>query len=290
MNNDLPSWVSEYDEEYEQNNLKRKTFLIWGMGLAIISFLFVFITEYVDYLVKFQNLAFIAFFIGLVLFGYSNNTGKSDIYHKYLASMLYFCGHSLGKNSDFGSKLYIDKMDKHLKNCDKIITTINDSLIDGIYVKNTTDYVKKLRSLIKLLNKYYSSHQDYIIDKVDIAVQIIQLADLIHDDNGCITIKHITLIDLLSKNFKDGGVVEKTLYISKTEKIRSKIKTISSEIPYTFKLVAYIAIIIFIAYNLIYYIALSKDISQDDAFRLALTVSIASLVPALMVKDQIIKS
>lgn len=289
MTNDLPSWVSEYDEEYEQNNKKRKSFLIIGSSLIIISFLILFLTGSIEYLAKFRIVSFIVAFIGVGIYTYSSFIKKSHISHKYLASMLYFIGHTLEKNSDIQSRIYVDKMNKHIKNCDAIINTINKSLIEAIYVKNTSNYAKKLNSLIKLLNEFYINHQEYDIDKADIAQQIIQLADLIHDDNGYITDKHITLIDLLSGNLIDDGVVEKTLYISKNENFLSAFKTISSGIPYTFKLVVYIALIIFIAYNLISYVALSKGISQDTAFGMALTGSIAALVPALMVRDQIIK-
>jgi hypothetical protein len=115
------------------------------------------------------------------------------------------------------------------------------------------------------------------------------LADLIHNDNEYITDKHIDLIDLLSTDLTKNDVMEKPLNISKTEKIISTYETISSGIPYSFKLITYIIFIVFVVYNLINYVALSKGIAQETVFGMAITGSIAALVPALMVRDHIIK-
>jgi len=263
--------------------------LIIGFSLIIISFLFVTITEFNEFLAKFDYVGILVVMIGFILIASSSSSEKINNYNKYLASTFYFIGHDLEQNSDIQSEIYIGKMGKHLKNCDRIINTIDNSLRGGIYVKNTSNYINQLNKFIKLLNGYYVNHPKYDIDKADITQQIIQLADLIHNDNGCITDGHIKLIDLLCNDLTKHDVKEKSLYVSKTEKIRYTYKSITNGIPYNFRLLIYIVLIMFVAYYSINYMALSKDINQDAAFGFAVTGSIAALVPALMIKDYIIK-
>lgn len=290
MTNDLPSWVSEYDEEYSEKYKKSRIYLRIGLGFSIIIICYLLfpLSEYIESSEILKYVAVIGMFIGFFVL-LSGSPTIIDDYNKYLASMIYFIGHTLEKNSDIQSTMYISRMDNHLKNCDEIINTINGSFRDAMYVKNTSSYIEKLNKLIKLLNEFYINYPKYSIDKADIALQIIQLADLIHDDNGYITDKHINLIDLLSTDLTKNGVMEKTLYIPKTKNIISTCKTIRSEIPYNFKLVTYIALITLGGYKFIYYLALSEGITQDAAFKLAIGGCIAALVPALMVRDHIIK-
>jgi len=287
MPDDLPSWVLEYDEEYNKNNKNSKLLKIVGLGLIIISFLSMTISSFLENLYYLEYLSYIFIIIGTFLLIFS--VRREKYIPKYLASMIYFIGYNLEKNSDKDSKIYVSQMDKHLKNCDKILKKINRSIFDSLYVKNTKDYIIKLNKLIKLLNEFYINYPEYDINKSDISIQIIQLADLIQSDNGCVTDEHFKLIDLLVTDLTKKDVNEKPLNIFIIERIRLKLKAFIDGTPYSFKLIAYIIFTMVISYHLIYYLCLSKGISQEIALGYAIAGAVGLLIPALMIKDYIIK-
>lgn len=289
MPDDLPSWVLEYDEEYKRNNKNSKRLKIVGLGLIIIGFLSAIIYSFLENLYYLEYISYIFAGIGIFLVTFAFSFRREDYIHKYLASMIYFIGYNLEKNSDTKSKIYISQMDKHLKNCDKILKTIDGSIISSLYVKNTEDYIIKLNTLIKLLNELYINYPEYDINKTDVSIKIIQLADLIQSDNGCVTDEHFKLIDLLVTDLTKKDVNEKPLNIFIIERIRLKLKAFIDGIPYSFKLIAYIIFIIVISYHLIYYLCLSKGISQEIALGYAIAGVVGLLIPALMIKDSIIK-
>ena len=287
MRNDLPSWVFEYNTEYNNFKTKKNIYLPVAFGLYLLCFIFLVLAESIEYLVNYQFLLLIPIVIGFFLFVASID--RSHNYNKHLGSMLYYIGSELKNNSDPQSSMYISNMGAHLKNCDKIIKAVTISLRGSIYAKYTLNYTKKLSILVELINEFYVNYPKYDADKIDIAQQIIELANLIHDDNRCITDKHIKLIDCLISDLTKHDVMRKKLYVSKTQKITSTCKTTYNDAPYNFKLLAYIAVIIFVAYHLINVVALSKGITQDTAFGFAIGGSIGLLVPALLIKDNIIK-
>ena len=287
MIKDLPPWVFEYITEYNKIKTKKKIYPRVVLGIYILCFIFIVATESIDFLEQYIFLLPIPIIIGFFLLIVSID--RSHNYNKHLGSILYYVGYELKNNFDTQSSTYISKMDAHLKNCDEIIKTVNLSLRGSIYAKYTLNYTEKLSKLIKLLNEFYVNHPKYSADKIDIAQQIIELADLIHDDNRYITDKHIKLIDCLISDLTKHDVIEKRLYVSKTQKITSTCKSIYDNASYNTKLFVYIVVVIFVAYNLINVLALSKDLTQDAAFGYSIIGTVGLLVPALQIKDNIIK-
>ncbi len=119
--------------------------------------------------------------------------------------------------------------------------------------------------------------------------KIIQLADIIHSDKGYVTPEHVNLINSLVDDLRREDVKEKPLYVSKIKGITPMFKTRWGGLPDSLKLIIYIVIVFFIAYEFITYVALTKGIPQETAFGYAVGGSIAALVPALMIKDYILK-
>jgi len=226
--------------------------------------------------------------IGFFLFSVYFNK-KLSVVSKYLASMIYSIGFNLEKNSDPESKIYISNMENYLKNCDAIIKVVYTSLIRALYVKSTREYLKKLNQTIRLLNEYYVNYAIYEINKSEIVGKITNLANLIHKDEGYVTPEHFALINSLVDDFKRQDVKEKPLHISKTEEIISVSKAFIGGVPYTLKLIIYITFVFLITYKLIDFMALSKGVTQDTAFGYAIAGGIGALVPALMIKEHILK-
>jgi hypothetical protein len=203
--------------------------------------------------------------------------------------MVYSVGFHLEKNSDPESTLYISKMDSYLKNLVAIIKNINFSLRGATYVNNTRDYLKKLTKIIELINEYYINYPKYKIDKSIISKKMFQLADIMHNDKGYVTPEHINLINSLVDDLIIDNVKEKPIYVSKIKLIAPMLKTHWGGLPDSLKLIIYIVVVFFIAYEFITYVALTKGIPQETAFGYAVGGSIAALVPALMIKDYILK-
>lgn len=285
MTTDLPSWVPEFEEEYTKFRKKNK--ILWITGLVLTGIFLLGGSEVKNNsLLSLLNFALLI--IGMFLFTIYFNKKVSGV-SKYLASMIYSIGFNLEKNSDPESKIYISNMENYLKNCDAIIGVINNSLISALYVKSTKDYLKKLRQTIRLLNEYYNNYTKYEINKSEIVGKIINLANLIHKDAEYVMPEHFAIINSLVNDFTHQNVKEKPLHISKTEKIISVSKGFIGGVPYTIKLIIYIILVFSITYELINFLALSKGITQDTAFGYAIAGGIGALVPALMVKEHLLK-
>ena len=284
MVNEYPTWVNEYIEEYNQFKKKNKFRFILGLLFIIIGF-----TLAILYESTLDLLALIFIIFGSFLFAMYFSKELPYPLSNYLASMFYSLGINLEKNSDTESKIYLDKMDKYLKNCDNIIKNVDFSLRGGLYIKSIKEYTKKLNKLTRLLNQYYNNYSNYSIEKSEIAKKTIQLANLLHRDKEYLTDKHFDLINSMTNDLTNNNVEEKRLYASKTENIKNIFRKSISSIPYNVKLIVYIILVLIISYNSIIYWASNKGISNDTAFGFAITGSIAALVPALMIKDYILK-
>ena len=284
MVNEYPTWVNEYIEEYNQFKKKNKFRFILGLLFIIIGFFLAILYES-----TLDILALIFIIFGSFLFAIYFSKKLPYPLSNYLASMFYSIGINLEKNSDTESKIYLDKMDKYLKNCDTIIKNVDFSLREGLYIESIKEYTKKLNKFARLLNQYYNNYSNYSIEKSEIAKKIIQLANLIHGDKEYLTDKHFDLINSMTNDLTNNNVEEKRLYASKTENIKNIFRKSINSIPYNVKLIVYIILVLFISYNLIIYWASNKGISNDVAFGFAITGSIAALVPALMIKDYILK-
>ena len=242
MADKIPTWVDEYTEEYNQFYKKNKIFSLIGLIFIIIGLSSIILNkDEVD-------------IVGLIFFGFG--TYLYVIYYSkklpyplsnYLSSMFYSIGIGLEQNSDSESKIYLNNMDKHLKNCGKIIKGINYSLREGLYIKNTSAYTKKLHKLIKLLNNFYDNYSNSTIEKSEIAKKIIQLADLMHGDKEFITDAHFNLIDSITNDLTNNNVEEKRLYTSKTKNIKNIFIASINSIPYTLKLLIYVILILIIS-------------------------------------------
>lgn len=283
MVNEFPTWVDEYIEEY--NQFKNKNKFLQILGLTFIAIGLFSAVLYEDTL---DNVAYIIFTLGVILFIVYFSKKLPYPLSNYLASMFYSIGINLEQNSDTESKIYLDKMDKQFKICDNIIKNVDSSLREGLYVKSTENYVKKLNELIGLLNEFYNNYSNFSIEKSEIAKKIIQLANLMHGDKEFITDKHFDLINSITGDLTNNDVKEKRLYASKTKDIKNIFKTSVNSIPYKLKLIVYIILVLIISYNLIIYGASNAGISNDVAFGFAITGSITALVPALMVKDHLL--
>lgn len=294
MTIDLPSWVPEFEEEFNTFIKRKKTLLyvaIVLIGIVIVLFGITIVLIFITHETKFVTLVVLFSYFILMIVGllYSIATKKLSPVSKYLAAMIYSIGFNLEKNSDSKSKIYINNMENYLKNCDNIIADVSSSLVRASYVNITEDYLEKLDQIIRLLNEYCSNYEKYTLNKSEIALKITKLADLIHGDNGYVTDEHVDIIKSLERDFVGQEMNEKPLHISKTERIMSASKAFILGLPYTLKLFIYVAFVFLVTYGLITYVALSKGIPQDDAFGYAIVGGIGALVPALMVKEHILK-
>lgn len=289
MTIDLPSWVPEFEEEYSKFK-KKGIFGILGFVLVALGFLIIVIFNEIienNEVIKYSTLAIT--FLGFFLIGAYTNR-KLPRAPKYLASMIYSIGYNLDRNSDPESAHYIYKMDKYLKDCNGIIENVESSLNEALYVNNTREYLNNLKQLIGLLNEYYIHYSKCKNFPVSyISANLMSLADIMRNDKGYITPEHSKLITSLIQDLKSSNINEKPIYISRKERIISKIKILYQGTPYNLKLVIYIMVVSFIVYELIYYLALDKGILPNTAFGYAIGGSIAALVPAIMIKDHILK-
>ena len=287
MTTTLPSWVTEFEEEYNRFKYRNKKYWIIGLVLLCIFFVTVTLPEVKNNeLLRWLNFTILC--IGTLLFAMYFNKNPSYV-SKYLASMIYLIGFNLEKNSDTDSKIYLNNMENYLKKCDAIIADVHSSLFGALYINGTREYVNKLTRTIKLLNEYYANYKKYDLNKSEIATTITKLADLIHNDKGYVTSEHFDLINSLTDDLTSQDVNEKTLHISKIERITSVSKAFILGLPNIIKLIIYVVLVFFITYELINYMAISKGIAENIAFGYAIVGGIGALVPALMIKESIIK-
>lgn len=274
---EIPMWVKDYNLEYKKhrNNKKKSTIVFYLLAIiAVTSILFLEIIN-VQYIIL-AAIVFVLFFIISAV--------KAEKYpfksYEFLSSFIYETGFLLYKNDDPKPQNYVDKINTLLGNWYFLINKIEDSIFTSFYVINIKSFCNKSNKLIMLLNEYSKNHNQYSMNKTDISMQLIELANSIYGDKENIN-KHIELTDLLIAELQKENLKGKPINISLYDLLKENINKILIMTPQYIKLPIAAIIIFSVVFILIYIIGLWINIEKEPLFIASATVAMLS-IPIVM--------
>lgn len=275
----MPSWVVDYKTEYE-NHINTLKYLLrailFVMISAVILFFSVNITQYYFLMIIISVLVLIIIVLRIVKYPFRS--------YEFLSSVIYETGFLLNNNNDPKPQNYIKNIDTLLGNFNLFIDEIEKSIVSSFYVINIRLFCKKSRKLIMLLNEYSKNHDQYSIDKSDISIQLINLANSIYKEKEDIN-KHIKLIDLLNKDLQKDNLCEKPIKISLYDSFKRKTNEIYKTMPQYIRSIITATIVFIVVFIFIYSIGLWINIEKEYIFTTsvgAAMISVSIVVPKRM--------
>ena len=200
--------------------------------------------------------------------------------YEFLSSVIYETGFLLNNNNDPKPQNYIKNIDTLLGNFNLFIDNIEKSIVGSFYVINIRLFCKKLRKLIMLLNEYSKNHDKYSIDKSDISIQLINLANSIYKEKEDIN-KHIKLIDLLNKDLQKDNLREKPIKISLYDSFKRTTNEIYKIMPQYIRSIIIANIVFIVVFISIFSIGLWFDIEKDTLFSTSVTVAVVIMLSTI---------
>lgn len=280
---DFPMWVKDYNSEYKKHrNIKKYSIIVFYLFLIIAVLLTIFLEiNFVQYII-FMTIVFGLFFIISAV--------KKAKYpfkaYEFLSSVIYETGFLLHKNDDPKPQNYVDKINTLLGNWYFIINKIEDSIFTSFYVINIELFCNKSNKLIMLLNEYSKNHNQYSMNKTDISIQLMRLANSIYGDKENIN-KHIELTDLLITDLQKENLKGKLINISRYDLLKEKIHEILIMTPQYIKLPITAIIIFSVVFIFIYIIGLWINIEKEQLFITSATLAMFSIPIVMpMIKKQ----
>ena len=274
---EIPMWVKDYNLEYKKHrNIKKKSVIVFYLLviIAVTSILFIEIIN-VQYIIL-TAIVFVLFFI-ISAVKAAKYPFKS---YEFLSSFIYETGFLLYKNDDPKPQNYVDKINTLLGNWYFLINKIEDSIFTSFYVINIKSFCNKSNKLIMLLNEYSKNHNQYSMNKIDISMQLMELANSIYGDKENIN-KHIELTDLLITDLQKEKLKGKQINISLYDLLKENINKILIMTPQYIKLPIAAIIIFSVVFILIYIIGLWINIEKESLFIASATVATLS-IPIVM--------
>ena len=271
----MPSWVVDYKTEYE-NHINTPKYLLRAILFVIISAVilvfYVNITQYCFLMMIISVFVLIKVVLRMIKYPFRS--------YEFLSSVIYETGFLLNNNDDPKPQNYIKNIDTLLGNFNLFIDNIEKSIVGSFYVINIRLFCKKLRKLIMLLNEYSKNHDKYSIDKSDISIQLINLANSIYKEKEDIN-KHIKLIDLLNKDLQKDNLREKPIKISLYDSFKRTTNEIYKIMPQYIRSIIIASIVFIVVFISIFSIGLWFDIEKDTLFSTSVTVAVVIMLSTI---------
>jgi hypothetical protein len=271
----MPSWVVDYKTEYE-NHINTLKYLLRAILFVIISAVilvfYVNITQYCFLMMIISVFVLIKVVLRMIKYPFRS--------YEFLSSVIYETGFLLNNNNDPKPQNYIKNIDTLLGNFNLFIDNIEKSIVGSFYVINIRLFCKKLRKLIMLLNEYSKNHDKYSIDKSDISIQLINLANSIYKEKEDIN-KHIKLIDLLNKDLQKDNLREKPIKISLYDSFKRTTNEIYKIMPQYIRSIIIAIIVSIVVFISIFSIGLWFDIEKDTLFCTSVTVAVVIMLSTI---------
>ncbi len=274
---EIPMWVEDYNLEYKKHrNIKKYSIIAFYLFVIIAAILLIFLEiNSVQYII-FMAIVFVLFFIiaGVKVTKYPFKA------YEFLSSVIYETGFLLHKNDDPKPQNYVDKINTSLGNWYFLINKIENSIFTSFYVINIESFCNKSNKLIMLLNEYLKNHNQYSMNKTDISMQLMELANSIYGDKENIN-KHIELTDLLITDLQKEKLKGKQINISLYDLFKENINKILIMTPQYIKLPITAIIIFSVVFIFIYMIGLWINIEKEQLFITSATLAMVS-IPIVM--------